>query len=103
MRSRVPGSVHGTTLRSAATDIGTIRLRVPPHEAPIANTLIADRAASRSASAPGLRTMLNTLEEPAKSLFQVSWPGQDGRHGCSTRDTTGTAVSRRANSSDQRP
>ncbi len=40
--------------------IGAMRLRVPPHEAPSANTVRALSPASRRRSAPGFKTMLNT-------------------------------------------
>lgn len=47
------------------------------------------KLATCSALTSSEKWMEKTLEEPVKSRFQNSWPGQEGNAGCSTVSITG--------------
>src|SRR6185312_2175575 len=85
---------HLVAVRNRAGLVGTTRLSNPPQLAPMPNSSSPSIIASTAGLAKSrFKVKLNRPLEPAKSRFQMSWPGQSGRAGCSTRSTSGRVLS----------
>ena len=73
---------------------------VPPQLQPMPKSFSASTKALTWAGVKcGLKTIEKMLEEPVKSRFQCSWPGQDGSAGWRMRSTSGRDPSQWATSS----
>lgn len=57
--------------RWALTDIGATRLRVPPHDAPIAKVLRTSSDKGTWLPIPGLKGIPKTADAPVKSRCQI--------------------------------